>query len=73
MNQRHIELADQVVSTFRSNLDSQLRERIGQAGFEHLHVLICEALSEELGTVAGRVEALLTDLRAEIEKPEIEL
>jgi hypothetical protein len=73
MNQRHQELADHVLNVFRSKLESADQERIGESRFQDLHGLIREALSEELEVVAGRVEALLKELRVEIEKPELEL
>jgi hypothetical protein len=66
-------LADKVLSGFRADLDSQTEERIGEAGFQRLHGLIGEALSEELESVSGRFEDLLQELRAEIDKREIEL
>ena len=73
MNQRHQELADHVLTVFRSNLDGADQERLGEARFQQLHRLICEALSEELEVVSARLDALLQELRAEIEKPELGL
>ena len=73
MNQRHQELADHVLTVFRSDLDGIDQERIGEAGFKQLHGLICEALSQELEAVSDRMEAFLQELRAEIDKPQLEL
>ena len=73
MNQRHQELADQVLTAFRSDLEETDQQRIGEARFQTLHGLICEALSDELELVSGRVEAVVKELRAEIDKPELEL
>ena len=73
MNQRHEDLANQVVSGFRANLESGEQEIIGDARFQGLHRLICEALAQELQTAASRVEGLVRELRAEIDKPELGL
>ena len=73
MNQRHQNLADQVLTAFRSELDETDRQRIGEARLQRLHALICEALSDELELVSGRVEAVVKELRAEIDRPALEL
>lgn len=73
MNQRHQKLADQVLTAFRSELDETDRQRIGEARLQRLHALICEALSDELELVSGRVEAVVKELRAEIDRPALEL
>jgi urease accessory protein UreH len=73
MNQRHQELADEVLAEFRSKLEASDQAHIGEARFGELHGLVCEALAEELEAVTNRVAALAQDLRAEIDKPPIEL
>jgi len=73
MNQRHQKLADHVLAEFRSNLEVSDQELIGEVRFGQLHGLICEALGKELEAMSSRVEALAHDLRAEIDKPPIEL
>ncbi len=73
MKQRHKKLADHVVAEFRSNLEASDQGLIGEARFEQLHGLICEALGKELEAVSNRVAALAHDLHAEIDKPPIEL
>lgn len=73
MNQRHENLANEVVNGFRAKLEGGEQESIGDARFKELHRLICEALAQELQTAARRVDKLVQELRAEIEKPEIEL
>lgn len=73
MNQRHQELANQIVAAFRSGLDDAARAQIGEAGFKRLHALVCEALSQELDTISGRLEGLLHELRTEVERPELGL
>lgn len=73
MNQRHQKLADQVLTAFRSELDETDQQRIGEARLQRLHALICEALSDELEIVSGRVQAVVEELRTEIDKPELEL
>jgi hypothetical protein len=73
MNQRHQELANQLVSAFRSGLDDAAQAQIGEAGFKRLHALACGALSQELDTLSGRLEGLLHELRTEVERPELGL
>jgi len=73
MKQRHQELADQLVSTFRSGLDEATQAQIGEAGFGRLHGLVCEVLSQELDTLSGRLEGLLRELRSEVDRPELGL
>ena len=73
MNQRHEDLANQVVTAFRARLDEVGQQCIGEAHFQELRRLICEALAQELQSAAGRVEQLVQELRGEIEKPELGL
>lgn len=73
MNQRHQQLADEVLAAFRAGLEEPERQRIGEARFAQLHALVGEALAKELDTVSGRLERLLSELRAGIERPELEL
>jgi hypothetical protein len=73
MSQRHQQLADNVLAAFRENLGDEEQRRIGEAAFQQLHSLILEALSLELDHVSSQMEALLQTLRAEIDKPSLEL
>ncbi len=73
MSQRHQQLADNVVAAFRVKLNDEEQRRIGEAAFQHLHNLVLEALSLELDHVSGQMEALLQTLRAETDKPSLEL
>lgn len=73
MNQRHQDTADRLVAAFRSGLDDSAQAGIGEAGFERLHALVREALSGELKVFSGRLEGLLHELRAEIDRPDIGL
>jgi hypothetical protein len=73
MSNRHQALADQVVTAFRDLFDEQEQARIGDARFQDLHAIVCEALSEELDATAERIQGLLEELRTEAEKRELEL
>ncbi len=73
MNQRHQDLADHVLSAFRGALDEPARQAVGEAGFHQLHTLVREALAEEASVVSGRLEALLRELRAEVDRPDLGL
>lgn len=73
MNQRHQELATQVVNAFRDTLDVVVQESVGEGHFEKLHQLICDALAEELQTTAERVQGLFRELEMGMDRPELEL
>jgi transposase len=73
MSNRHHALADKVVAAFRDRLEAAEQGRIGEARFRELHEIVCEALSEELDATTERIAALLKELRAEVEKRELEL
>jgi hypothetical protein len=61
------------LAEFRSKLEVSDQERIGDARFDELRGLICEARGKELEAVTRRVTALAHELQAEIDKPPIEL
>lgn len=73
MNPRHQDLADHVLSAFRAGMDEATQARIGDVAFKQLHALVCGALSQELDTVSGRLEALVRELRAEADRRELGL
>lgn len=73
MNQRHQHLATEVVNAFRDTLESAAHEAVGEHGFEELHQLICKALAVELHTTLERAQALLHELEAGVDRPQLEL
>lgn len=73
MNQRHQHLATEVVNTFRGTLETAAQESVGEQGFEELHQLVCKALAVELRTTLERGQALLHELEAGVDRPELEL
>jgi hypothetical protein len=73
MADRHIELSQKVVDAFKGTLSDAAREQIGDARFAQLSRMISEALSEELETAVVAVEAVVKQLRAEVDKPELGL
>lgn len=73
MTDRHQELATRVVEAFKANLGEAARGHISAAQFEDLNLMIREALSEEREATAALLEELLRKLRADIERPELEL
>jgi hypothetical protein len=72
MNPHLKELAGNLLTAFRSDLDEADQRRIGWRRFQPLHGLTCEALSDPLELVSGRMEAVVDELRAEIDRPQIE-
>ena len=73
MNQRHQDLATQVVNAFRATLDAATQDSVGDSHFQNLHQLICDALAEELQTAAERVRDLFQELETGMDRPELEL
>jgi hypothetical protein len=73
MTNRHEQLVEKVVDTFKSTLDQAALERISDAQFEDLKMMIREAISAELGIAANLVYEVARKIRHEVEKPEIEL
>ena len=73
MTNRHEALAERVVDTFQSRLNQAALERISDAQWEDLKMMIREAISAELGVAADLVLEVARKIRREVEKPELEL
>ena len=73
MTNRHEVLAEKVVDTFQSRLTQAALERISDAQWEDLKMMIREAISAELGIAADLVLEVARKIRREVEKPELEL
>ena len=73
MTNRHEALAERVVDTFQSRLTQAALERISDAQWEDLKMMIREAISVELGIAADLVLEVARKIRREVEKPELEL
>jgi hypothetical protein len=73
MIKRHQDKAAQIVEAFSNTLDIEALQQISDAQLKGLQAMIVEAMGEELGIAAARVAAVVTELRAESERPDLEL
>lgn len=73
MLKRHQDKAAQVVKAFRNNLDVGTLQQISDAQFKGLELMIAEAMGEEMGVAAEMVSEVVTKLRAESERPDLDL
>ena len=73
MTNRHEALAERVVDTFQNRLTQAALERISDAQWQDLKMMIREAISAELGVAADLVHEVARTIRREVEKPELEL
>ena len=73
MATQHDALADKVIKAFKASLTAEARDAISTAEFEKLRNMIREALSAELNAAADIVEQAVQRLRAQVDKPELEL
>ncbi len=73
MTDRHQELAERVVATFKQTLSEAALQNISDARFEDLALMIREAIAEELDEAATIVEDAAKRLRRQVERPNLEL
>ena len=73
MADRHQELAQKVVNTFKQSLSDQVREQITDAQFNELALMIREAISEELKEAAELMDAIAKKLRSQTDDQELGL
>ena len=73
MSRKQEEITNHVVQSFQALLDSDVCESIGDQHFEALKGIVSEALAEHSETILEPVEAIIKQLRTEIEKQPIEL
>ncbi len=71
MTDRHHQVAEQIVQKFKQGLSKQALANIQDAQLLDLNLHIRRALSTELDHAAERLETLVQELRAEVEKPEL--
>ncbi len=71
MSEHQTEHAQRVVQQFRSMLDEQTRQRIGEDTFEELALMVESAITasvlEELERAADRIERLAGEVRRQAE------
>ena len=66
-------LASQVVKTFQALLETDVKNEIGESNFDALDSLICEAIGAHAESIIERLEDVLKQINAELEKRPIEL
>jgi hypothetical protein len=73
MVKRHEEKAAQIIEAFRNSLDVQVQQQISDAQLRGLELMIVEAMGDELGIAAERVEQVVKQLRTESERLDLGL
>jgi hypothetical protein len=73
MADRHQELAQKVVNTFKQSLSDQARDQITDAQFNELVLMIREAISEELKDAAELIDGIAKRLRSQTDDQELGL
>ena len=70
-NQRPV--VEKIIETFKSQLDDDIREQIGNAAFTDLAIMIDQAIAAEIAGAADLVEEVAKKLRAGARGPELGL
>jgi hypothetical protein len=70
---RHQELAQKVVNTFKQGLSDQVRDQITDAQLNELVLMIREAISEELKDAAELIDGIAKRLRSQTDDQELGL
>ena len=66
-------IASQAVEAFKSLLEDDVRNAIGDRNFAALNKIVCEALSEHSEIILERLETVIKQLRSEVDRPALEL
>ena len=73
MSNHYDDIAKTVVAGFKSTLNESTRSQITPAQFTELTNAIHKVLSVEKSKVVSQIDAMVKKLRAEVDRPEIEL
>ncbi|MDH5354923.1 MAG: hypothetical protein OEY09_10815 [Gammaproteobacteria bacterium] len=73
MDNEQKDIADRVVKTFRSQLDSDINAAIGEHNFDALNSLVREAIAENAESIIDQLGDLLKQIKAETERRPLEL
>ena len=73
MSNENQAIANQVIEAFQSLLESDVRNAIGDKNFKVLNKIVLEALSEHSEIILERFDSVIKQLRAEVERPSMEL
>ena len=71
MTNRHQQIAEKIVATFKQSLDKNVTQQIPEAQFNALTLMVKEAMGEEARFAAEQLEKIIQKLRAESEKPDL--
>ncbi|MEM4407491.1 MAG: hypothetical protein QXI19_01975 [Candidatus Caldarchaeum sp.] len=66
-------MARKIAEDFIASLDESVKEKITEAQIDNLVSAIRKVLSAEKARVADQIEDIVKRLRAEIDKPELDL
>jgi hypothetical protein len=73
MLKRHQDKAAHVVEAFKNTLDIETLQQISDAQFKGLEMMVAEAMGEEMGVAAEMLSEVVAKLRAESERPDLDL
>lgn len=73
MTNHNEEVARKIAEDFIASLDESVKEKITEAQIDNLVSAIRKVLSAEKARVADQIEDIVKRLRAEIDKPELDL
>jgi hypothetical protein len=71
MTNRHQQVAEKIVATFKQSLSENAAQQVSDAQFNTLILMIREAMGEEASFAAEQLEQVIRKLRAESEKPDL--
>ena len=66
-------MANHVVESFLALLDSEVSNLVGEHNFNSLKIIVHEAMAEHSEIVLDRLEAVIRQLKSEIERRPLEL
>ena len=73
MVKRHEEKAAQIIEAFTNSLDVHVQQQISDAQLRSLELMIIEAMGDELGIAAEKMEQVVKQLRTESERLDLGL
>jgi len=67
------DLSERVVAAFKESLRPEIRDQITESEYSLLGLMVREAIADSISDVVEQFEATLKTMRAEIERPPIDL
>ena len=73
MSVQHEAIADRVVKSFKALLEDDVQSSISNKNFDALKGMVCEALSEHSQIILSRLDGVIKELKADVDRPSREL